>query len=250
MAFDWRGTFNKSQFDRFAAFARAQIDTIGLRLRHLVFEQNRLGSLVFEFDAGGLPLRFTASDSKTTYIGKLVAAYEVLGGQVTYDLQVRSVGQAVYLLAGSENMAPQLMSNGEVMAPKGLADAKSAELIRQAREWIESPLHYRREYLEHKVRRAIDYSDQLQYEIELLKKASTNVETAGSLEFLFTTIGDLFTDAQYRPIYDDKGKDPDGKLTYSPFTPYSTADADPANIGEEAFDYRRDLDGAKKQGEV
>lgn len=250
MAFDWRGTFNKSQFDRFAAFARAQIDTIGLRLRHLVFEQNRLGSLAFEFDAGGLPLKFTASDSKSTYIGKLVAAYEVLGGQVRYDLQVRTLGQAVYLLAGAENMAPQVMSNGEVMSPKGLSDASSAELIRQAREWLEGPLHYRREYLEHKIRRALDYSDQLQYEIDLLKKASKSAEVEGSLDYLFNTIGDLFTDAQYRSIYDDKGADADGKLTYSPFTPYSTTDANPDNVGEEAFGYRRDLDGAKKQGEV
>lgn len=250
MAFDWRGTFNKSQFDRFAAFARAQADTIGLRVRHLTFEQQRLGSLTFQYDAGGTPLSATPSDAKSTYIGKLVAAYEVLGGQVTNDLQVRALGQAVYLLAGAENATPQLMSNGEVMSPKGLSDASTTVLIQQARAWLDGPLRYRREYLEHKIRRAIDYSDQLQVEIDLLNQISQNAETEGSLEYIFSTIGDLFTDAEYRPIYDDKGQDQHGKLTYSPFAPYSTDDADPANLGQEAFGYRRDLTGAKKQGET
>ena len=250
MAFDWRGTFNKSQFDRFAAFARAQVDGVAPRIRHLTYEKSRLGSLTFEFDAGGIPLSFTASDSKTTYIGKLVAAYEVLGGQVTYDLQVRTLVQAVYLLPGSENIAPQVMSNGEVLSARGLADAQTAVLVQRAREWMDGPLRYRREYLEQKIRRALDYAEQLQSEIDLLQRMTRGADVEGSLENIVATVTDLFTDTQYRPVYDDKGEDEHGKLTYSPFAPYSTTDADPANVGDPAYQFRRDLEGALKQGQV
>jgi hypothetical protein len=250
MAYDFLGTFNKSQFDRFASFARAQVATIGLRIRHLTYEQGRIGSLSFTFDQGGKPLSFTASDPKSTYVGKLVAAYEVLGGQVKYDLQVRTLRQAVHLLPGTETSAPQLMSNGEVMAPKGLGDGQSAVLIQKAREWLYGPLAYRREYLEHKIRRAIDYAEQLQTEINLLKRIGESDETTDSLEYLFKTVGELFTDTQYRAIYDDKSKDEHGRLAYAPFLPYSTVGADPANIPEDASGYGRDLDGARVPGEV
>ena len=249
MAYDFLGTFNKSQFERFATFARAQLLTVPLRLRHLVYEQTRIGSLSFTYDAGGIPLSFTPP-SKTTYLGKLVAAYEVLGGQVKYDLQVRTLNQAVYLLAGTETSAPQLMSNGEVMSPKGLGDGRSAVLMQKAREWLYGPLQFRREYLEHKIRRAIDYTDQLQYEVDLLNKIGNEATTPNSLEFIFGQIGELFTDTQYRPIYDDKKKDEHAKLAYAPFYPYSTTGADPANIPEDAAGYGRDLDGAKVPGEV
>lgn len=246
MAYDFRGTFNKSQFDRFAAFARAQIETAGLRLRHLVREQIRVGFLTFKYDAGGVPQSF--STSTASYIGRLVAAYEVLGGQVLYDLQVRSMSQAVYLLPGTENAPPQLMSNGEVIAAKGLADASTAVQIQRARQWIDGSLHYRREYLEHKIRRALDYADQLKSEIDLLQEITADGETEGSLEFIFAEINSLFGDFQYRVIYDDQGTDPHGKLTYSPFAPYSVADGNPDYLGTDPRDYRRD-DRARRPGE-
>jgi hypothetical protein len=250
MTFDWRGTFNKSQFDRFAAFARAQVPSINARYRHLVWEQERVGSLTFTYDKNGTPISFTASDSTTTYIGKLVAAYEALGGQVRYDLQVRTLNQAVYLLAGSETRAAQTMSNGEVVGTKGLADATTALLVQQARAWLEGDLRQRREYLEHKIRRALDYADQLQQDIKQLQQVAKGVEVDGSLENIFAEVTQLISDTQYRAVYDDKGTDPDGKLTYSPFATYSTTDADPAYVPDEAGGPVRDLDGAHPAGEV
>jgi len=248
VAFDFLGTFNKSQYNRFATFAKDQLLTFGPRVAHNVSEVNRLGSLTFEYDSGGRPIKFTSSDVTSTYIGRLVAAYEVLGGDVQYDLQVRSLTQAVYLMPASETAPPQLMSNGEIVGQKGLADALTAELMRSARSHLTSALHYKREYLERKVRRSLDYADQLTAETALMSALAASAEAPRSLGSIFQAIEDLLTDQNYRPIYDDKGLDPYGKLTYAPFAPYSTADAKPENLPTETGGYQRDIDGARVPG--
>ncbi len=221
MAFDFLGTFNKSQFDRFMTFARSQFADISGRVAHLNYEKLRAGSLTFTYDGGGVPTAYSASSSTSTYIGGLVAAYEALGGDVKFDLQVRTRAQSVFLVAGTDTSPAQYMSNGEVVGGKGLRDSASAEYIRTAREWMHPALHYRREYLERKIRRVIDYVDQLDAELELLASIQQPADTEGSLEWVATKISELLTNDNYLAIYDDKGRDPHGKSVYAPFLPYS-----------------------------
>lgn len=252
MAFEWLGTFNKSQFDRFAAFARQQLADVSRRITHLNTEQRRIGGLTFEYDVGGVPVgTWSATSSTSTYIGRLVAAYEILGGDVFFDLQVRDTEtQGVYLVRGTEVSPADRMSNGEIVGARGLADGPSAEYLQSARSWLIAPLHYRKEYLERKIRRALDYSDQLTAELAFLSNVRADAETYNSLEYLFVQINDLLKDFTYRSIYDDKGKDPHGKYTMAPFLPYSLTDADPQVIGSEPAAAGRDNDGFRESGEV
>lgn len=219
MAFDWKGTFNRSQFKRFEAFARAQKQDLPGRILHLKTEQQRIGELAFAYDADGVPSRYVPSDE--SYIGKLVAAYEVLGGDPFYDLNIRSKRQAVFLLAGDAATPAQVFSNGEVLGLPGRADAQSGELTENAREWISDVLNYKRAYLERKIRRAVDYAEQLQEELDYLLLIASASDVEGSFDNVANQIHLLINDPNYRAIYDDKGKDPWGKKTDAPFKPYS-----------------------------
>lgn len=248
MAFDWLGTFNRSQYDRFKAFVQAQLGDIAARVLHLQYEKLRIGKLSFSYDKNGTPTSYDTG-GKYTYIGKLIAAYEVLGGNAQFDLNLRTRDQAVFLITASELTPPMLMSNGEIMGQPGLNDLTSANLIQSSRAWMPGVLDYKREYLERKIRRAIDYADQLQAEIDQLGVITGDVSVKGSLANTLKAIEDLFHDKGYRAIYDDNKKDPFGKLTYSPFKPYSDEGTKPGDR-EPTDIYGRDDSGAMVPGET
>jgi hypothetical protein len=217
---EWLGTFNKSQFTRLADYARSQLVYIDLRIKHLTIEQQRIGFLQFAYDSGGRPTSYaTGTPGINTYIGKLMAAYEVLGGDPFYDLQVRSLSQPVSYLKGTETATAKMLSNGEPLPLPGLADGDSGNAVRSMKSWTRGNID-RLERIERKVRRAIDYSDQLQTEINELKKIKKSVEVDGSLENLIALVGQLFIDPTYRAIADDKGQDPFGKYTHAPMSSY------------------------------
>lgn len=228
MAYDWLGTFNASQLNRFLAFARTQIPLIDARITHLEAELNRLGTVVFSY-AHGVPKEFIA-DPPDSYLGKLVAAYEVLGGNPFQDLRVRTKADPVFAMRGTETTPVQYMSNGEVIGARGLADGPSAELMRSARTWLNDTLKGRFERLERKIRRTLDYADELQTEIDNLNTIKQSVATQGSFEQLAATMTQLLTDPNYRAIFDDGGKDPFGLTSYAPFSSYDAVAPDDPNI--------------------
>lgn len=223
------GTFNKSQFERFVAFARSQLSVATARVQHLQAELGRTGTLRFKFSVTNVPETVTATPSDS-YLGKLLAAYQVLGGNPFFDLRVRNKDQAIFVPQGTAAIPPTTMSNGEVMGAKGLQDAFSAELIRSLRRPVQDVLDYRFSILERKIRRALDYADQLQDEIANLKVMQAAATTKGSLEFIANQIQQLISDRNYRAIYDDQSTDPLGLNTYAPFSQYDVdAPIDPAS---------------------
>jgi hypothetical protein len=231
--FDFAGTFNGSQIARLGGFAREHVHEASARAAHLRAEATRVGTLVLLYDQAGNPVGYKASPSNS-YVGRLVAAYEVLGGDVLHDLQVRSRSNPVFLVTGDEVSAPKIFSNGEPLPEKALADAPSAKLVSGVRGWIGGVVA-RREALERKVRRAIDYVDQLLDEADALDRVSGPPEDASSLEGRLAAITSLLADRTYRAIADDKGKDPYGKLTRAPFTAYDPGPgrAAPEGVGVE-----------------
>ena len=218
MAYDFKGTFNTSGFNRFVAFARAQQTDLVQRIIHLQQELLRTGSLSFAYDEHGVPQQFEPDEE--SYIARLVAAYEVLGGDPFFDLNIRSRSQAVFLIAGDETVSATTMSNGEAVGLPGRADAASGALIESMREWSEGVIEYKRDYLERKIRRAVDYADQLQDEIDLLTLLMGPVDTTGSFENIFSALNQLIANPEYRAIFDDKGNDPNMKNVDAPFTIY------------------------------
>jgi len=203
---------------------------VDARINHLVLELSRLGNLTMIKDVKGNPSGYKAQPSES-YLGKLLAAYEVLGGDPFYDLQVRSMSEPVYLLKGDEVSTPKFFSNGDPVPEGALADAPSAALIGQLKSFIQDNID-RKEYLERKIRRTIDYGDQLRAELDRLKEAKGAVEQDGSLEFLIADVTALIHDRGYRAVADDRGRDKFGKYTKARFAEYEPGPARQAPEGE------------------
>lgn len=244
MSYDFQGTFSRSQFTRFKTYLLNQIRLIDARIAHLQAERDRIGDLAFAYDSGGVPTGY-ANDPPLTYCGKLFGAYEALGGDVEFDLQVRNTSQPVFQLAGSEMEPPQLMSNGEVIGTIGLGDAESSTLMQKMRGWVDGDLQRRKDSLERKIRRAIDYAEQLEEEINELQTLKASIDVDGSLEFYIKEMDALADNRRYPAITnDDTAPDPHGKLARAPLAAYQ-----PGPQRSEVTTYERTLDGvAKPQG--
>ncbi len=216
MAFDFLGTFNQSQFTRLQTFAQAQLADIPGRLAHIAAEQARVGNVVFQFNQS-VVVSYAVSDPDS-YIGRLFAVYEILGGDAFYDLPLRqSQTQALYLLPWDESHSAQMLSNGKVVGTQGLMDADSAIPVQQMRAWMNDSLQYKRESIERKIRRALDYTDQLAAEAQLLNTILGSATAPGSLANLIAAINTLITSQNYRAIADDKGQAPTGNYAYAPY---------------------------------
>ena len=171
MAHDhYLGSFNKAQFDRFAAFARSQLPNVEARINHLEFEKSRIGQLVFVYEdgRGGKPVSYQATPANS-YIAKLLSVYEVLGGNAFIDLRIRLRGNPVYAVGGDETTTSKVMSNGESIGLKGMGDAPTSELMIAAQGWLRDSLGYRFNRIERKIRIAVDYYDQLDLDVQELK---------------------------------------------------------------------------------
>lgn len=241
MAFEFGGTFTASQFARLRDYARAQLAAIDGRISHLKAERDRIGSLAFAYDQGGVPTHM-AVDPPLTYCGKLFAAYEALGGDVEHDLQVRGTSQPVFMLTGTTTRAPQMMSNGEVIGQLGLSDAQSAVITQKIKSFVSGDLQRRRDALERKIRRALDYAEQLDAEISQLQLMRASAETKESLEYLLKAIDILSNDNRYMAITNDvENPDPHGKFARAPIAAYM-----PGPKGASAATYERTTSGLAK----
>jgi hypothetical protein len=232
MSHDFLGTFNRSQFSRFIEFARSQLTLVEGRINHLEAEISRVGVLTFKYQKG-VPLGFAASPS-TSYLAKLLAAYEVLGGNPPIDLRIRLRNDPVFVIKGTESSNPQYMANGEVVGARGLSDGPTSEYMHDAKEWLYDTLRYRFNGLERKIRRSVDYADQLQLELQKLKIIQLSATTTGSLEYIANQVEQLFGDLNYRAIFDDGGSDPYGLNIYAPFSSYDTAASEDSSLDRGA----------------
>ena len=230
MSFDFLGTFNRSQFERFIAFARSQLPLVEARLLHLNAELARVWLVVFRYDDGS-PLGYGA-DPPQSYLGKMLAAYEVLGGNPFRDLRVRLRTDPVFIRRGDILTDAQTTSGGEPMGGKGLMDGPTAGMMQIAKGWLEETTKSRFNRLERKIRRAMDYTDQLQDEITDLNRIRQSAQIRGSLEYIAAQIQLLMTDRTYRAIYDDQGKDPGGLKVYAQLSAYDVEKSDLPDIGD------------------
>ncbi len=239
MAFEFLGTFTASQFTRFSTWTQAQVGQIPARIQHLQAELARIGGLSFSYDSGGVPTFVQPSDN-TTYIGRLFQVYEALGGDAEFDLQTRQMGQPVFKTTGTPNNPSQLMSNGEVNAPVGLQDAQSAELLRSMRDWTYDAQFYRRDLLERKIRRMIDYVDQLNAEVTTLQQIQASATVQGALGYILNGINQLVGNRYYLAAQNDSSApDPHGKMAYAPIATYMPD----VTGGSTIVQYERTYDG-------
>jgi hypothetical protein len=231
VAYEFGGTFNNHMLARLSAFLNNQQlalgggaggggDILG-RLAHLLAEQGRIGNLQISYDSGGNPTSCTYGPP-SSYIGKLVAAYEILGGDPLFDLQVRQMSQSVFILPPAATLPAQQLSDGSILSQPGLMDAPSCSLVQQMKGPMQEVLQYKRENIERKVRRALDYSDQLGAEItDLIDYLNNDI----GLQMLTGQVVTLLNDPMYRAIYNDVNNDIHGKFSHAPFLAYEPGPA-------------------------
>ena len=251
MSYDYLGTFNRSQLERFLAFSRSQLPLIEERRAHLNSELSRIGTVVMQFEKG-VPLGYSA-EPDTSYIAKLLRAYEVLGGNAMKDLRLRLRGDPIYIVKGDLTVSPQYTSGGEPIGGKGLADGPTAVLMARARGWLNDTFHHRFDRLERKIRRAMDYADQIQQELNELELVQQAAEVSGSFEFIVSQIEQYIQNNNYRAIYDDQAtgkEDPLGLLTHALLSSYDVeVPADPNVTPRTAVGPQKQWGGVIEAGE-
>lgn len=220
MAHQFLGTFNRSQWERFLSYAQSQLPLVQGRVDHLKAELSRIGTVMYRYD-NGVPQGYAATPS-TSYVAKLLAAYEVLGGNPFVDLRLRLREDPVFLIKGTESVTAQYMSNGEVVGAKGLSDSPTSELKRSATTWLDDTLKARFDNLERKLRRSVDYADELKLEIARLEVIQMAADTTGSLEYISSQVSQYLSDQNYRAVFDDQGTDVYGFNVYAPFSSYES----------------------------
>jgi hypothetical protein len=244
MSFEFKGTFNRSQFERLRTFLAGQLQDVTGRIQHLQYEAERVGQLFFKYDSEGI-LQGWEVQPGDSYLDRLLKAYEVAGGDVLYDLNCRVREDPVFRRRGTEVDESQLMSNGEIIGVPGLADALTGGFVQALRDPHTDVVRWRRDYLERKIRRMLDYYDQIQTEIQDLTASLGDATTNGSFLWWVESVNIFIDDPEYRACYDDAGSDPHGKLVYAPFSAY--------DVGPErgpARSTQRQTGGVVKRGET
>ena len=132
---------------------------------------------VFQTDYDGpMPVSFTASG----YAGKLLKAYRILGGNPerdmllrTRDLPVfkeRSFPVSVTKEGGVSGGFSDVYTNGRRERGGQRFDRDLGIKVDKVKNWQLDSIKMKRERLEIKIKRALDYSDQLKVEIDLLSR--------------------------------------------------------------------------------
>ncbi len=175
MAFNMYGTFSSGQWECFKAFARIQKVDVQLRINWLQKQLSMNGIFQTTYD-GPNPVSFSASAG--SYAAKLIAAYRVLGGVPERDMLLRTSDIPVFKTKGT-SIQDQVtgdtsggfsdtFSNGRRERGSQRFDRDLGLLVESLKGWQLAAIKAKRERLEFKIKRALDYSDQLQNEINLL----------------------------------------------------------------------------------
>lgn len=198
MAFNFYGTFTTGQWESFKAFTKIQAFDIQLRINWLQKQLEMNGVFTTEYgDDGSTPVQFSANND--SYADKLLKAYKVLGGVPELDMLLRSRQQPVFLTASrplginkdtntTDGGYSEVFSNGRRWRGNQRFDRDLGIKIERVKNIQLEPIKLKRERLEFKIKRALDYSDQLSVEISLLETALRDSITRGSVEFMITDI--------------------------------------------------------------
>lgn len=175
MAFSFFGTFTTGQWESFLAFARIQRVELELRRTWLQKQLSMNGIFVTEYD-GPTPVKFSASAG--SYAAKLLSAYRVLGGVPERDMLLRTSDKPVFktkaqnissTTAGQTNGGfSDVYSNGRRDRGTQRFDRDLGLRVERLKAWQLEAIKRKREALEFKIKRALDYSDQLQKELDVL----------------------------------------------------------------------------------
>ncbi len=184
MSFSFFGTFTSGQWEAFKAFARVQKVDVQLRINWLQKQLSMNGIFETVYD-GPMPVSFSASAG--SYAWKLIAAYRVLGGVPEREMLLRTSDQPVFKTKGisvSDQVGnatsgfSDTFSNGRRERGTQRFDRDLGLMVEKLKGWQLAAIKAKRERLEFKIKRALDYSDQLQNEIAVLTAVLDETSTS------------------------------------------------------------------------
>lgn len=175
MAFNFFGTFTTGQLNDLVDFSHIQERDIEARIAWLSAELEKVGTFVTQYDdEDKYPVFFDCFPAES-YGAKLLLAYKILGGVPERDMLLRTSDKPVFLKKGV-NASPtdpdsgysREFSNGRVYRGTQRFDRSLGLRVEALKRWQLEAVKRKREHLELKIKRALDYSDQLQREMDLL----------------------------------------------------------------------------------
>jgi hypothetical protein len=123
-----------------------------------------------------LPVSYSANPG--SYAAKLFTAYRALGGVPEVDFLLRTMNMPVFLTR-TDNISPNegsnptsgysdVFTNGRRIRGGQRFDRDIGVQVQKLKTPFLEPIKRKREHLEFKIKRALDYSDQLQSEIDTI----------------------------------------------------------------------------------
>ena len=168
MAFNFFGTFTSAQWEAFRAFTVMQSSELDARVAWLKAELLRVGIFETSYDNNNTPVSFTCMPVYS-YGAKLLSAYRVLGGEPERDFLLRTRNMPVYLKRSVNGYSDEY-TNGRVHRGEMRNDRDIGLVVEKLKWWQLEAIKMKREHLEFKIKRTLDYSDQLDQELQLLKR--------------------------------------------------------------------------------
>jgi len=164
MAFDFLGTFTSGQYMRLEEFLELQQGDIQGRINYLQGEIRRTGVLVVTFDINTGYIESIEASPDKSLIGKLFSAYILQGGEPEKELPIRSFNDPIYLPQGSAQAMPTEFSNKRQIRESYRYDSYMSLIIHSLKEWVLESIKFKREDLEFKMKKLMDWSDQCAFE--------------------------------------------------------------------------------------
>jgi hypothetical protein len=187
MAFNFLGTLSSGQFVELSRFLTYQKEDIEDRYWYLNGELRRVGFLTVTFDTETGYITAFQAGPPTSLLGKLVTAYKLLGGNPLRDLPIRTFTDPIFMNPGSSTKSSKQFSNKREKRSSFHQDSLIGMYMGQLKEWAIGAITYKREDLEFKIKKLVDWSDQLFTELFVLDVvgnisglATGNTETAST----------------------------------------------------------------------
>jgi hypothetical protein len=178
MAFNFFGVCSSGQWLVFKAFALVQKVELQLRRMWLQKEISKIGTFVTTYGDDFMPQEFIATPHNS-YAAKLMEAYKILGGVPERDMLLRTLDQPVFLTSGvgisksdDDGVSggySDVFSNGRRFRGGQRFDRDLGLTFDKLKKWQLEAVKHKREHLEYKIKRALDYSDQLQLELNQIE---------------------------------------------------------------------------------
>lgn len=189
MAFNFYGTMSTAQYDKFFYFSKLQEQDLVKRMKWLNAAVLQVGIFTTTFDDNQLPVSYSVMPSYS-YAAKLLNAYKILGGEPEKEMLLRTRDMPVYLVraapmdndSSTSGGYASEYSNGRLDRGNQRFDRDVGLRVERMKRWQLDVIKRKRERLEFKIKKALDYSDQLLQEAAMLHGMTT--DESKSLEYL------------------------------------------------------------------